>query len=70
VSPHREKDVRISQQRVAHLEKWMKSADQAETSGAWPLAAESQERIAEELFRLGFLSLSRQWSEKAVEAIE
>jgi hypothetical protein len=54
----------------AHLEKWMKSADQAETSGAWPLAAESQERIAEELFRLGFLSLSRHWSEKAAETIE
>jgi hypothetical protein len=54
----------------AHLEKWMESADQAEVSGAWPLAAESQERIAEELFRLGFLSLSEQWSEKAAATIE
>ena len=54
----------------AHLEKWMESATRAEASGAWPLAAESQERIAEELFRLGFLSLSAHWSEKAVEAIE
>jgi tetratricopeptide (TPR) repeat protein len=55
---------------TAHLEKWMESADQAEASGAWPLAAESQERIAEALFRLGFLNLSRHWSEKAAETIE
>ncbi len=54
----------------AHREKWMESATQAEASGAWPLAAESQERIAEELFRLGFLSLSRHWSERAAETIE
>ena len=54
----------------AHLEKWMESAARAEASGAWPLAAESQERIAEELFRLGFLSLSGHWSEKAVETLE
>jgi tetratricopeptide (TPR) repeat protein len=55
---------------TAYLEKWMKSADQAEASGAWPLAAESQERIAEELYRRGFLSLSRHWSEKAAATIE
>jgi hypothetical protein len=48
----------------------MKSADQAEASGAWPLAVESQERVAQELFRLGFLSLSRHWSEKAAATIE
>ena len=54
----------------AHLEKWMESADQAESSGAWPLAAESQERVAEELFRLGFMTLSQQWSEKALHSIE
>jgi tetratricopeptide (TPR) repeat protein len=54
----------------AHLEKWMDSADEAERSGAWPLAAESQERIAEELFRLGFLRLSQHWSEKALHSIE
>ena len=55
---------------TAHLKKWMKSADQAVASGAWPLAAESQERVAEELFRLGFLNLSRHWSEEAAETIE
>jgi hypothetical protein len=54
----------------AHLEKWMESAEHAESSGAWPLAAESQERVSEELFRMGFLSLSRQWGQKALESID
>ncbi len=51
------------------LEKWMESAERAESSGAWPLAAESQEKLSEELMQLGFLSLSRHWGQKALETI-
>jgi tetratricopeptide (TPR) repeat protein len=53
-----------------YLEKWMESADEAEASGAWPLAAESQEQVAEEMFRLGFWAFSRQWSERALDSLE
>ena len=60
---------RLSNDSSAHLEKWMESAERAESSGAWPLAAESQERLSEELLRLGFLSLSRHWGQKALESI-
>jgi hypothetical protein len=59
----------LSDDPSAYLEKWMESADRAESSGAWPLAAESQERVSEEFLRLGFLSLSSHWAQKALETI-
>ncbi len=54
----------------AALEKWMDAATLAEESGAWPLAAESQERLSEELRSLGFLRLSLHWTEKALASLE
>lgn len=59
----------LSNDPSAHLEKWMDSAERAESSGAWPLAAESQERVSEEFLRLGLMSLSRHWGQKALETI-
>lgn len=54
----------------AALEKWMEAASRAEESGAWPLAAESQERLSEDLQSLGFQRLSLQWTEKALVSVE
>ncbi len=39
------------------------------SSGAWPLAAESQERISEQLMRMGFSRMSHQWGQKALETL-
>jgi hypothetical protein len=60
----------LSDDSQAALEKWMDAASRAEESGAWPLAAESQERLSEDLQSQGFLSLSLHWTEKALESIE
>jgi len=52
------------------LEILMEAAERAEEVGAWPLAADNQERVAENLHSLGFLSLSLHWSEKAIGSLE
>lgn len=52
------------------LEKWKEAASRAEESGAWQLAAESQERLSEDLHRLGFHRLSLAWTEKALATVE
>ena len=54
----------------AALEKWMEAAERAEAAGAWPLAAESQERLSDELHELGFLRLALHWTERALNAVE
>lgn len=50
----------------ASLEKWMVAAEEAEASGAWVIAAESQERLSEDLHRLGLASLALEWTNKAL----
>jgi tetratricopeptide (TPR) repeat protein len=54
----------------ASLSKWMEAATRAESSGAWPLAAESQERLSEDLQALGFLSLAIEWTDKALDSLD
>ena len=48
----------------------MEAAERAEAAGAWPLAAESQERLSDDLHGLGFLRLALHWTEKALGSVE
>jgi tetratricopeptide (TPR) repeat protein len=54
----------------ASLAKWIEAATRAESSGAWPLAAESQERLSEDLYALGLLSIAAEWTDKALDSLD
>ncbi len=52
------------------FEVWGEAAARAEESGAWPLLADTQERLSDALHKAGFASLSRAWTEEALDTID